>query len=258
MKVVAVVSAKGGVGKTTLTANLADALQQSGRSVLVVDLDPQNSLQHYFAQPLREGQGLAHVEDTAAGLRDSLLATSRGVSLIPYGVCDEPGRLAFERRLAGRNDWLTHAFGGLGLDEEQIVLLDTPPGPSPYLAQALSAADLAVAVVLPDAGSYVTVPQLQRLIQTYGAANPRFQGYGFVLNQLDQERRLNQDVARMLRDAFEPHMMGGVHRDESLSEALAFGQTISQYAPHSEAAHDIAACARWLSDRLQYSRAEVS
>lgn len=258
MKVVAVVSAKGGVGKTTLTANLADALRLSGHPVLAVDLDPQNSLQHYFGLPLREGLGLAWAAEAPAGLRDALLTTARGVSLVPYGLCDEPRRLAFERRLAERADWLARALDGLGLPEEQIVLLDTPPGPSLYLAQALSAADLAVAVVLPDAGSYMTVPQLQRLIQTYGAANPRFQGYGFVLNQLDQERRLNQDVARMLRDAFEPHMMGGVHRDESLSEALAFGQTIFQYAPHSEAAHDIAACSRWLGDRLHYSRAEVS
>lgn len=53
MKVVAVVSAKGGVGKTTLTANLATALQHQGApTVLVVDMDPQNALRlHFGADP---------------------------------------------------------------------------------------------------------------------------------------------------------------------------------------------------------------
>ena len=48
MKVITVVSAKGGVGKTTLAANLASVIAARGRRVLALDLDPQNALRLHF------------------------------------------------------------------------------------------------------------------------------------------------------------------------------------------------------------------
>ena len=59
MKVIAVVSAKGGVGKTTLAANLASVLATSGRRVIALDLDPQNALRLHFGVPLDSIDGLS-------------------------------------------------------------------------------------------------------------------------------------------------------------------------------------------------------
>ena len=58
MFVIAVVSAKGGVGKTTISANLAAAIALTGRPVLVVDLDPQNAMQWHLGglKGWREGE----------------------------------------------------------------------------------------------------------------------------------------------------------------------------------------------------------
>jgi cellulose biosynthesis protein BcsQ len=50
MQVVSVIAAKGGVGKTTVTANLCIALAASGRQVLAIDLDPQNALRFHLAE----------------------------------------------------------------------------------------------------------------------------------------------------------------------------------------------------------------
>jgi CO dehydrogenase nickel-insertion accessory protein CooC1 len=65
MKVITVVSAKGGVGKTTLAANLASVLAARGRRVIALDLDPQNALRLHFGIPLDSIDGLARA--TLAG-----------------------------------------------------------------------------------------------------------------------------------------------------------------------------------------------
>ena len=58
-RVVAVANAKGGVGKTSVTAGLAGLAAQSGRRVLTIDADPQGNLSLDLGYPISDGQGLA-------------------------------------------------------------------------------------------------------------------------------------------------------------------------------------------------------
>ena len=57
MPVISVCSPKGGVGKTTVVANLAYAFSRAGTKVIVVDFDPQNALRLYFGLPLNDDRG---------------------------------------------------------------------------------------------------------------------------------------------------------------------------------------------------------
>lgn len=251
MNVLSVVSAKGGVGKSTVAANLAVALKQLGHPVLAVDLDPQNGLRFHFSFESGSGPGLAQAEQL--GLDGLIETTLSGVALIAYGQHDEARRQAFESLLAQDASWLANKLSRLGLADETIVVLDTPPGPSVYMTQALTAASFALVVALPDAGSYVTLPQMRALFESYCIGRPGFHDYGFVVNQIDQSRKLGRDVAAMLRASFGERVVGRIHQDQAISEALAFGQSVLQYAPHSEGASDIQACARWISERLSYT-----
>ncbi|MGB6105427.1 MAG: cellulose biosynthesis protein BcsQ [Pusillimonas sp.] len=253
MNVLSIVSAKGGVGKSTVAANLAVALYELGHPVLAIDLDPQNGLRFHFSFEVGAGRGLAHSDGSAASLADLVEATPSGVALIPYGLCDEAQRQAFEDRLAHNPSWLVRALKGLGLPGNTVIVLDTPPGPSVYMTQALTAASLALAVTLPDAGSYVTLPQLRALFESYSLGRPDFRDYGIVVNQVDQGRQLGRDVMAMLRASFGEHIIGRIHQDQAMSEALAYGQNVFQYAPHSEGAQDIMACANWVSSLLGIS-----
>ncbi len=250
MNVLSVVSAKGGVGKSTVAANLAVALHDLGHPVLAVDLDPQNGLRFHFSFEVAAGNGLSSSAGDAGALAGLAEMTPSGVALVPYGQCDEAQRLAFEGQLAHRPAWLADALSSLNLADNAIVVIDTPPGPSVYMTQALTAASLAIAVTLPDAGSYVTLPQMRSLFESYCVGRPAFLDYGFVVNQVDQGRQLSRDVATMLRASFGDRIVGRIHQDQAISEALAFGQSVFQYAPHSEGARDIMACARWISGRL--------
>ncbi len=250
MKVVSVVSAKGGVGKSTISANLAAALHQQGNKVLAIDLDPQNGLRYHFTLEPQSSPGLVRAPQDASAWRELMLPTASGVALIPYGECSEPERQAFEAVLREDAGWLAGHLRDLDLGHDVIVVIDTPPGPSAYMTQALTAASLALAVVLPDAGSYATLPQLSGLISTYCEGRPGFFDCGFVINQVDQSQQLGRDITQVLRTTFPDRMAGLVHLDQSLSEALAYGQNIFQYRPHSVSARDLTACAQWVAQRL--------
>lgn len=248
MNILSIVSAKGGVGKSTMVANLSVAFHEMGHPVLAVDLDPQNGLRFHFSFDAGSGPGLIHAHEQT--LSSLIEPTSSGVHLLSYGQSNESERLAFEHGLRDEPDWFASRVKQLGLADDAIVVVDTPPGPSLYMTQALNAATVALAVVLPDAGSYLTLPQMTALFDTYCVGRDGFVDFGFVINQVDQSKALNRDAAAMMRASLKERVAGRVHQDQAVSEALAFGQSVLHYAPYSEAASDVRTCAKWVSHRL--------
>ena len=82
MVVFSVVSAKGGVGKTTITANMAMALA-GGRNVVAVDLDPQNALRLHLGVPVEEIDGIGRATLEARSWKTSLLRGGAGPYALP-------------------------------------------------------------------------------------------------------------------------------------------------------------------------------
>lgn len=251
MKVVSVVSAKGGVGKTTLAANLASVLAAAGRRVVAVDLDPQNSLRLYFGVPLDSVDGLSRAALAGAPWQSAMVDGADGVTVLAFGALIEEEQHLFERHLDENPLWLARGLAALRLGPSDLVVVDTPPGSSAYTRAALSAAHFAVNVVLADAASYAAIPQMQRMIDAYAAPRPEFVGEGYVVNQVDQSRQLNKDVLRVLRDMLGDHMFpGSIHADEGVGESLACNTTIVRYDPLCQAAADMRACGKWLLEAL--------
>ena len=126
MKVIAIVSAKGGVGKTTLTANLATALQREGvATLLVVDMDPQNALGLHFGADPRSLAGVSRASLAGEDWGSVCVQSPSGVHVLPYGVVNESDRVAFERHLDAHPNWLEQQLQGLELPEDAVVLIDT-------------------------------------------------------------------------------------------------------------------------------------
>lgn len=250
MKIIAVVSAKGGVGKTTVTANLSTALRQGGRKVLVVDLDPQNALHLHFGGDPQRITGTSRATLAGQDWHAAGFTSSTGVVVLPYGAVNEDDRQAFERHLDQHPDWLPRNLHALGLGPEDVVLVDTPPGPSIYMRTALSAAHLTVIVTLPDAASYATLPMMEGLVQTYCVPRPDFINHVFAVNQVDNSRLLARDVLQVMRADFGNRVVGVIHQDQSVSEALAFNQSVLDYDPRCQATQDYLACARNIETAL--------
>jgi len=250
MKVVAVVSAKGGVGKTTLTANLATALQHQGApTVLVVDLDPQNALGLHFGADPGALAGVSRASLSGDSWGSVCQQSPSGVHVLPYGVVNEADRMAFERHLEANPDWLALQLQGLDLPPDALVFIDTPPGPSAYMQQALTAAQVVV-VNLPDAASYAALALMQRLVHTYCTPRPDFAGTLHVLNQADGARQLSKDITRVMQDSLGDRLIGVIHEDQAVREALAYDQSVLEYDTHGQAADDLRKCAQVLAQRL--------
>jgi len=253
---VPVISAKGGSGKTMLAANLAWQMAEAGRRVLAIDLDPQNALRfHLGTGPAHDAFGLTVAARGDCTWAQAVQPARGGVVLLPYGPTDDVQQIAFEQQLAQQPLWLSGALQALRLPAEAIVVIDTPPGPSVYVQQVLRIAHVALMALLSDAGSFATRAIMERMLDTYARGRAAYVGTGYVVNQVDVGKRLNRDVLASFRHQLGGDLLGVVHLDQAVGEALAATLPVARYAPHSQAAHDLAACARRTLARLQDARA---
>ena len=247
MRIVSVVSAKGGVGKTTVCASLAVALARFGIPVLGVDLDPQNALRLHLGLPPHQVEGIAPATLAGQDWRAGCLASPGGPFVLPYGQVPEAGRRGFEAHLAEVPLALREGLARLQLSEDAVAIVDTPPGASIYLQQALAAADLALIVSLADAASYATLPTMHGLIETYCAHRPHFRDFAYVLNQVDYARPLARDVAETMRKDLGPRLVALLHDDQAIAEALAYQRTSIDHAPSARGTQDLIGLATFLA-----------
>jgi len=251
VKTIAIVSAKGGVGKTTVAANLGLALRLAGQPTLVVDLDPQNALRFHLGADRQTGiSGLARASLNGTPWRDVSVQGDSGVHLLPFGQINEDDRIALEQQMNQDKHWLARHLESLALPQDTLVVLDTPPGPSAYLRQVLACAELAIIVTLPDAASYATLPLIESLITQYCEGRQGYLGHAYIVNQVDRTKPLARDAVQVIRNALGNRVIGSVHLDPTVGEALAYGKTVIEHAPHSQARNDLAACTQWVVQQL--------
>lgn len=236
MIVIAIVSAKGGVGKTTISANLGAGIAQRRRPVLIVDLDPQNAMQwHLGGLDQNESKGISALTGNRTRLAGVTYSSPYGVNFVPYGQCGEVQRMRFEQTLEQQDGWLRKKLEAANLPADTIVLLDTPPGPSAYLKQAIDAADFLLVVMLADAASYSTFPEMEELIATYGQRQHQQIESAYIINQGSQ-RQLAQDVLALFSERLGKRMIPFVVPESSrVEEALACERPVLMYEPENQA-----------------------
>ncbi|BFT60559.1 cellulose biosynthesis protein BcsQ [Pseudomonas moorei] len=242
--VIALVSAKGGVGKSTLASALATALRIEGGQTLAIDLDPQNALQHHLgAEPDVAGLGYASLK--GENWKSLLLAGSAGSLLLPYGSVTEDERRTLERYLENDRYWLARQLASMDLNENDVVVLDTPPGRTAYLTQALMVADQVLVVLTADAACFVTLDQMEHLLAERAALG-QAPLCNYVINQFDSSRLFCSDMHEVLKRRLGSRLLGVVTLDHAVGEALAYGQNPLLTAESSQACRDMLL----LSDRL--------
>lgn len=193
MKVVAVFSLKGGVGKTTLAVNLAHAAASSGgRRTLLWDLDAQGAASYILGQDARSGPPARRYLERDSDRPANILATATdGLSLLP---ADKSLRHA-ERDLAELSDkHLAKLLDRLDGRFDRVIL-DCPPGFTALAEQVFRAADLIVEPICP-------APLAERMHEALGdhlarhhRKKPRLLP---VFSMLDNRRALHREAARAL------------------------------------------------------------
>ena len=252
MPLVAFVSPKGGVGKTTLAANVAALLAARGHEVVGLDLDPQNALRLHLGLPVREEEeGFVTGLGTGRPWREGLVPTPYGLSILPHGGVDPRRAMELTRLVMDQPEALADPVRDMLSDPRRIVLVDSPPGPSPALSALLPLLDLPVVVLLADGGSASLIPQI---------ADGRFLGRGtmaaraadravLVLNQLELGMPLSTAVLDCATRTLGHRVLGVVGRDPAVAEALA-DRSLPVEVAGATAAEDMALVTEALIGRL--------
>lgn len=227
-KVIAICNAKGGVGKTTTAVNLGAALAEAGRSVLLVDLDPQANA--------TSGVGVNWKELTI-GMYEVLMGTLPIDSVLHPTGHDGLKLAPATPELSGaqielvtepeREHKLARALRAITQDVD-YVLLDCPPSLGLLTVNALAAAD---EVLIPVQAEYFALEGLGQLLETVAAAQERLSPHltllGGVLTMYDRKTGLANDVWLELYKHF-PHRIFRtvIPRSVRLAEAPSHGKTI--------------------------------
>ena len=250
MPLIAFVSPKGGVGKTTLAASVAAVLASKGHEVVALDLDPQNALRLHLGVPIHEETGFLSSLPDGARWTDCMRATRAGVTLLPHGHAEPKLALDLTRLLLEQPDVLAGQVREILATPGRIVVVDAPPGPSPAISAVLPMADLICVVLLADSGSASLIPSV---------ASGRFLGRGtlatraaakamLVLNQVDLGAPLSDAVLEFAQQAMGDRPVSAVARDPAVAESLADRRLpVEGIGPGSE---DIALLAETIAKRL--------
>src|SRR5881394_166210 len=236
-KVVAFSIQKGGVGKTTTAVNLAAALAESNRSVLLIDVDPQaNATSGVGIDRSAVRRTTYHALVLSQPLRELIQPTAFGFEIVPS-----------DRNLAGAEVELIDADGRDVLLREAIapikndydyILLDCPPALNLLTLNALAAAD---SLLVPVQCEYYALEGVSELFNTLSrlrrAVNPLLKIEGLLLTMYDERTNLAAAVAADLRSFYSGLVFKTtIPRNVRLAEAPSYGQPIMQYDPRSRGA----------------------
>ncbi len=236
-RIIAIANQKGGVGKTTTSVNLAAALAQAPKRVLLVDLDAQGNATMGSGVDKRDVAGSTcdvMLEEMHAA--DVVVRTPEGFDLLPGNndltaaeieLMDEPGR---EQRLRRALEPLR--------DRYDFILIDCPPALSLLTLNALTAAD---SVLVPMQCEYYALEGLSALLQTIdalkGRLNPALEIEGVLRTMFDVRNNLANAVSADLTAHFGDKVFRTiVPRNVRVAEAPSHGQSIVAYDKGSRGA----------------------
>lgn len=243
MRTIAVANQKGGVGKTTVSINLASALARMGHRVLLVDLDPQGHCAVGLAVPdeqIENGIGeclRSRNEPEPIDFSAITWQIAPNLDLAP----SRPTLADFERKLG--ND--EKAFGNLrealqGVSHRyDFVLIDCPPYLGALMHMALHAA---AEIIIPVETGYFSLHGLTKqlaTLDTYATHHEKvFQTY-VLANQYDVRTKLAREILAELRRKFKSVVLDSViNFNTKLKEGASLGQPIAEFAPGSMGARD--------------------
>jgi chromosome partitioning protein len=223
---IAVLSLKGGTGKTTAVRTLADVFRHIGLDVLCVDLDPQGNLSDYFDVP---GDASPTVADVLAGEAKAKAATHAGI--IPA----TPHLAEVERALSGKigRELVLRKALKEPRKQHDVILVDCPPALGLLTINGLVAADWAL---ISSEAQYFALQGVNGALDVVEQAreyyNDDLEFLGVVLNIADMRTVHSREAYEALKQHFGDKVFESVIRASiAYAESAQSGRSILEHRP---------------------------
>ena len=244
MRIIAIVNQKGGSGKTTTAVNLAAALGEKDRRVLLIDLDPQASATSWYG--IKDpGRGLWEIFVGGGSLLNAVCPTEvKGVEIVP----SSSWLVGMDKVLAsevGAETILSRELKRLPASGWDYVLADCPPALGILTINALAAAK---EVLVPVEAHVMALSGLAQLLKTVEVVrerlNPALKITGILVCRMDGRTRHSHEVREKLKSRFGEICYKTVIRENvRIAESPSFGKPITLYDSRSFGAKDYRALA---------------
>jgi len=248
MPIVAMLNQKGGVGKTTSALNLGAGLLKLGKTVLMVDLDPQANLTYSLN---------IHAHNIDLSICDLLkgeatfnevLIERDGLKIIPSNLDLSGAEIEFSA-IPGREFLLKEVLEGS--NSYDYVFIDCPPSLGLLTLNALTTAS---EVFIPLQTEFLPMQGMAKLLQTIEVVKKRLNSSleitGIICTRFDGRKRLNREVVSKIEEHFGSKVFRTYIRENiSLAEAPSFGKTIFEYKPDSHGAEDYLSLSKEITER---------
>lgn len=251
--IISVVNQKGGVGKTTTAVNMAAALAENGKFVLLVDLDPQaNATSGLGIKHQELEHGLYHALMGEKRLHDVVHNTAHeGLRVVP-ATPDLAGANVELVTVEGRESKLADILSEVKHAYDYIII-DSPPSLGLLTINGLVAADH---ILIPVQAEYYALEGLGQLLKTIELVRdnikPDIAVLGAVLTMFDSRNRLSEEVMHELYKYFPNNIFRSViPRTVRLAEAPSFGQSIFHYEKNGKGAKAYERLARELIEYFE-------
>lgn len=255
MSIISIAIQKGGSGKTTTAINLAAALHQTGKSVLLIDADPQANLSQSLgleAEPVCNLYTEIKQEISGEGgdLTKAILTVRDGLDVVPSSI-----------DLAGVELELVSAYGREHVldflikpvsDRYDFVFVDCPHAIGMLTVNALTASD---SVIIPLQGEFLPLKGVQSFMRQFDIIkkklNHRLTLLGLLLTRFDERKTMNVQVRKQLEEQFPDLVFKTTIRTNiQLAKAQEAGIDIFSFDKHAHGAEDYMNAARELIKKL--------
>lgn len=238
-KIISLINHKGGVGKTTLTFNLAHGLADSGYKVLAIDSDPQGNLSQCFG-----AQGTYSLLDFYKDKKGSPSKVKENLDLLSSNLELEEAEHKLNSKKIHREGVLKKLLELKKFNTlYDFILIDCPPSLNIITTNAIVASDGILIPVKPEFLPYEGLGSVNNIIREIQTAfNPDLSILGVVFNDVRTERVLTKEVIEKVKHMFGDVVFEVVLRNYvAVAESPISNQSVMEYNPGSNAALDFKA-----------------